>query len=191
MPMLDQEVKSRGGAELGSAEPERARPSEASGVEGGGQGPRGGNPPRVSTSMARPEGIEPPTLGFEGRCSIQLSYERRCPDLRNGREARDTIVRSHGEDALTGLVSAAARLRRWLSSRIFSRALARFVHQPHQDRPTSGLATALAEAGFARRSQSAGGHGNPPRVPIESASPPSSESRTQTAWSVPSGWRLW
>ena len=26
--------------------------------------------------MARPEGIEPPTLCFEGRCSIQLSYGR-------------------------------------------------------------------------------------------------------------------
>jgi hypothetical protein len=26
--------------------------------------------------MARPEGLEPPTLCFEGRCSIQLSYGR-------------------------------------------------------------------------------------------------------------------
>jgi hypothetical protein len=26
--------------------------------------------------MARLEGVEPPTLCFEGRCSIQLSYRR-------------------------------------------------------------------------------------------------------------------
>ena len=26
--------------------------------------------------MARLEGLEPPTLCFEGRCSIQLSYRR-------------------------------------------------------------------------------------------------------------------
>ena len=29
-----------------------------------------------SVSLARSEGFEPPTLGIEIRCSIQLSYER-------------------------------------------------------------------------------------------------------------------
>src|SRR5919108_4212396 len=30
---------------------------------------------------ARLEGIEPPTTGLEGRCSIQLSYRRRCRNI--------------------------------------------------------------------------------------------------------------
>ena len=33
--------------------------------------------PGIETAdMARPEGVEPPTLCLEGRCSIQLSYGR-------------------------------------------------------------------------------------------------------------------
>ena len=32
----------------------------------------------ISTRMVRWEGLEPPTLCLEGRCSIQLSYQRIC-----------------------------------------------------------------------------------------------------------------
>ena len=32
--------------------------------------------PMVINSLVRPEGLEPPTLGSEVRCSIQLSYGR-------------------------------------------------------------------------------------------------------------------
>ena len=38
--------------------------------------------PRISAnSLARSEGFEPPTLGIEIRCSIQLSYERPGPGI--------------------------------------------------------------------------------------------------------------
>ena len=30
----------------------------------------------TATNLARPQGLEPRTLALEGRCSIQLSYER-------------------------------------------------------------------------------------------------------------------
>ncbi len=37
-------------------------------------------------SFARPEGFEPPTLGSEVRCSVQLSYGRPSEKYRNQRE---------------------------------------------------------------------------------------------------------
>src|SRR5512144_3135266 len=40
------------------------------------EGPRIYNAPRWVSIEARPEGIEPPTCGFEGRRSIHLSYGR-------------------------------------------------------------------------------------------------------------------
>ncbi len=33
---------------------------------------------RVQRGVVRPEGFEPPTLWFEAKCSIQLSYGRVC-----------------------------------------------------------------------------------------------------------------
>src|SRR5271154_5033763 len=40
--------------------------------------------------MARPERFELPTLWFEARCSIQLSYERVPPSYQNSRAERRT-----------------------------------------------------------------------------------------------------
>jgi hypothetical protein len=42
--------------------------------------------------MARPEGLEPPTLCFEGRCSIQLSYRRSLPNLSYYKHLRHSLL---------------------------------------------------------------------------------------------------
>jgi hypothetical protein len=47
--------------------------------------------------MARSEGFEPPTLGIEIRCSIQLSYERPGPVPGHPKFARPVLVKNqHG-----------------------------------------------------------------------------------------------
>ena len=45
---------------------------------------------RKAKEMARPEGLEPPTLWFEARCSIRLSYRR------IGREASRILADGFG-----------------------------------------------------------------------------------------------
>jgi hypothetical protein len=44
--------------------------------------------------VARPEGLEPPTLWFEARCSIQLSYGRAGNvDCKSFEAGKDTVLK--------------------------------------------------------------------------------------------------
>ena len=52
--------------------------------------------------VARPEGLEPPTLCLEGRCSIQLSYGRTV-----------TLILGHFCSRSALIFSAAEKQKRW------------------------------------------------------------------------------
>jgi hypothetical protein len=60
--------------------------------------------------MARPEGLEPPTLCSEGRCSIQLSYGRVTPILPERSLKGSQIIRKPGHEREPRTVRAPGNL---------------------------------------------------------------------------------
>ena len=63
--------------------------------------------------MARPAGLEPATLGLEGRCSIQLSYGR----VASGDFLADPRLGANDETSGKGEMVGAARLALSLAQR--------------------------------------------------------------------------
>jgi hypothetical protein len=60
------------------------------------EAPRGKNRTGAVRRLVRPEGLEPPTCGFEGRRSIQMSYGRI-----SGKQIRIVTRRSFENDAVS------------------------------------------------------------------------------------------
>jgi hypothetical protein len=98
--------------------PEHIRAAVDAGTEPGTDAPGQTRPDlEVLGNLARLEGFEPPTLGLEGRCSIQLSYRRR-RDLRYTRAASEFIGPVASRRGFpVGLILRAARTCRAFSRR--------------------------------------------------------------------------